>query len=212
MTIEPSNTNPITIWTLIHENKSLKSTLEILTREHDDLQKRHIQQFEDYEKRIKVQQHLILRAQEEQKRAVDQNNYAHSRLTTIMKERDVALAKLESISNANKTATEASEMQTLKNAYAFVQSVRDELWNQLNAERDAHNKLKALCNERGFGTPLHPINQPRTLPPWSVDFPTKDHGTVTILFCNPPSVARLDDLQERLEATGWTLTYNGFKQ
>lgn len=83
----------------------------------------------------------------------------------------------------------------------------------------AYNRLKGLRHAANYCMSgqqlqqnLHPINQPRALPPWSVDFPTKDHGTITILFYNSPSVTRLDDLQERLEATGWTLTYNGFKQ
>lgn len=329
MTIEPPNTNPLTIGVLIHENKSLKSTLEILTREHDDLQKRHIQQFEDYEKRIKVQQHLILRVQEECKRDKGERDSAYAKVDSLRQQQqrlddnlqftrgqllrcrgfnqtlkeqvethektiDILNAQLDGsreanqiLSNKNKelekllveereayirlkglrhaanygvgaqqfkeimlkkssneqTATEVLEIQTLKrevnrlsmkelelnvelahsksklneantrtaelaklHSAAIAQSVK--FANELIAERTAHNKLKALCNERGFGTPLFYTPPALQTHKWVVCFYRDGLEVGTITYTHSPTTSKLNAIQESLNATSWKLTYS----
>lgn len=219
MTIEPSDNNPLTIGTLIHENMALRSTLETLTKEHGDLQKRHVQQFEGYERHIKVQQNLILRAQEECKRAQDDRDDIITQLAAAIRERDAARARLEPLQthlkkrikelieahNAKHRAeARCAELERLHSA-AVAQSVS--FANDLIAERTAHNKLKALCNERGFGTPLFytPPTRPNLscLIDWSVEFHTKHQGTIKMHFGFGVTSAYLDSLMDKLGAVRW---------
>lgn len=128
-------------------------------------------------------------------------------------------------SSNEQTATEVLEENNLKidikklveRKYQLITELRHSeqmykrLANELIAERAAHNKLKALCNERGFGTPLRtPPTAKRKLPSWSVEFSTKYNGNITVLFDDAPSSEQIDKMKERLDATHWTITYNGF--
>lgn len=241
---------------------------------------------------LKVQKNLLLRAQEECKRAQASRDAIITQLTSATRERDVAKAKLDatqkgieewrkwniSLNNdknllegqllgcreANKvlqekidtlkkelddeniaytrlkfrlhganygigpeafkaavlgqTATEVLEMQNLKReierlrkTYEVLRNAATSSHTELKAECDAHNKLKALCNERGFGTPLFytPPTLPKPEPPWTVSFYQKDIHLGDITYTRAPSAKTLNDLQESLRATSWKLIYRG---
>ena len=142
------------------ENEALKSTLENLKREREQLQA-HL------EKRIKelVEEHKA-------------RNMAEARCTE--------LAKLHSA--------------------AIAQSVK--FANELIAERAAHNKLKALCHERGFGTPLFYTPPKLPTPKWVVCFYRDGLELGTIIYTHTPLTSTLNMLQESLKASSWRLTYH----
>lgn len=118
----------------------------------------------------------------------------------------------------NRTATEVLEMQNLKREIERLRKACEVLRNaatsshtELKAEREAHNKLKALCNERGFGTPLFytPPTLPKPEPIWEVSFYKNGTHLGDITYNYAPSAKLLNDLQESLKATSWKLIYRG---
>ncbi len=107
-----------------------------------------------------------------------------------------------------KVEARCAELERLHSA-AVAQSVK--FANSLLAERSAHTKLKALCNERGFGTPLFytPPTLPKPEPIWEVSFYKNGTHIGALTYNYAPSVKCLNDLQESLRATSWKLIYQG---
>ena len=83
--------------------------------------------------------------------------------------------------------------------------------NDLVAERAAHDKLKAFCNERGFGTPLFytPPTLPKPAPTWEVSFYRNGTHIGAIIYNYAPTIKLLNDIQESLKATSWEFVYRG---
>ena len=168
----------------------------------------------DAQMNIRVLKHTALRAQEEQKQAVYQSNYAHAQLATVIQERDAAKAKLEPIqahlekrikeliqehSAQERAEARCAELERMHSA-AVAQTAK--FANDLISERTAHNKLKALCNERGFGTPLF-YTPPTKSIDGAVRFHTKHQGTIKMFFSFCVTPGYLDDLMCKLGAVRW---------
>lgn len=175
---------------------------------------------------LKVKKNL-LRAQEECKRALGQLDAARAQvdllkhyLNNARRERDEVKAKLDDaqkeLHNQKKiTEMRKAEADRLDSAtiatYGTLYGEVSHLRAELKIEREAHNKLKALCNERGFGTPLFyttPI-LPKPQPTWTVSFYQKNIHLGDITYTSAPSAKTLNDIQESLKATSWKLIYRG---
>lgn len=160
-----------------------------------------------------AQNHVLRSTLEEYKKSLDGLS---NQLTVVVRERDEVKAHLEKRikelvqeHNAkNRAEARCAELEKVHSA-AVAESFR--FANDLIVERDAHNKLKALCNERGFGTPLFytPPTLPKPEPTWTVSFYQKDIHLGDITYTRAPSTKLLNDLQESLKATSWKLIYRG---
>jgi len=130
-----------------------------------------------------VQNHNLRSTLEECKKSRDG---LINRLTAVVHERDEAIGEVELLKKELHTQKKIAEMRKASAhrldsvACASVGTLYGEICHlraELKAEHEAHNKLKALCNERGFGTPL--FYTPPTKPiDWSVEFHTKHQGTI----------------------------------
>jgi len=105
----------------------------------------------------------------------------------------------------NMAEARCTELAKLHDA-AIAQSVK--FANELIAERSAHNKLKAFCNNRGFGTPLFYTPPKLPTPKWVVCFYRDGLELGTVTYTQAPSTSTLNMLQESLKASSWRLTYH----
>lgn len=148
----------------------------------------------------------------------DDKNLLEGQLLGCRKTNQVLRDKLNALENygGGQTATEVLEVQNLKREISGQRDINDSLrrWlthlrTELEAERTAHNKLKALCNERGFGTPLFYTPPIKPDPIWEVSFYRNGNHIGAITYNYAPSAKLLNDLQESLKATSWKMTYRG---